>query len=512
MTSNINNENENIFNAKNKNPNSNKENLHNNLDAFINKQLKIAKNHKLKQTQAQISKGLGILDQNNNCIKKSTMSMLANGEAQNENNPYTILPKNYDPIMLKSNYLLYPGISNNIFQCSDLLNLKNINLNSDGMNQIPSIKEDNMELTSKSDIEIISSSEKIEAVEENDGEKNQKDEKDEKALIFSSSPNFLENDILSESEHNKIKENLEKIQNGVVPLDIDINKMFNKRESNNLLLKCGESSYKYNKILEETVFNIPPNFLTRQKITSYIRTKMIDWMLEVLNIFYASEETFFLAVNIMDLFFWKTTTIFKNDSVHLIGVASMFIASKFQEIYPICLKDFVHRIGHDQFTDEEVKKMECKIFRDIKPECLVSTSVYDFNKTYFYDFYYNNKNLIKTDEDAKIFKYIKLTSIYLNKLILHYEIFYQEKCSLKAIACIVTSMKILCDCLKDKFAQKTRGIYNDWMLFLIEQGGFNKKKVESIANTIYNAYLHYQKSKSISKNLNRFSPLPFVKK
>ena len=96
-------------------------------------------------------------------------------------------------------------------------------------------------------------------------------------------------------------------------------------------------------------------------------------------------------------------------------------------------------------------------------------------------------------------------------MILHYEIFYQEKCSLKAIGCIVTSMKILADCLKDKFSQKTRGIYNDWMLFLIEQGGFNKKKVESLANTIYNAYLHYQKSKSISKNLNRFSPLPYVK-
>ena len=502
MTSTINNENENVIIAK---KHENKENVHTNLDDFINKQINIAKNHKVKQNQEQINKGLGILDQNNNCIKKSTTAILTNKEAINENNPYTIFPPDYNPLIHKSNYLIYPDLTKNIFDNTELLN--NINLNSDEVNPIPDLNEDKMILTSKSDIEIISSSEKS---EKKNIEKNAKDEKNEGIFILSS-PNFLENDVLSESEHNKITENLAKMENGLVPLDIDIDKMFNKRESNNLLLKCGESSYKYNKILEESVFNIPSNFLSRQKISPFIRTKMVDWMIEVLNVFDASEETCFLSVNIMDLFVWKTSTIFKNENVHIIGVASMFIASKFQEIYPISLKDFVHRIGHDQFKDEDVKKMECKIFKDIKPECLVSTSVYDFNKTYFYDFYYNNKNLIISKDDAKIYEYIKLTSIYLNKLILHYEIFYQEKCSLKAIGCIVTSMKILADCLKDKFSQKTRGIYNDWMLFLIEQGGFNKKKVESLANTIYNAYLHYQKSKSISKNLNRFSPLPYVK-
>ena len=61
---------------------------------------------------------------------------------------------------------------------------------------------------------------------------------------------------------------------------------------------------------------------------------MVDWMIEVLSIFESSEETLFLSVNIMDLFFWRTSTIFKNENVHLIGVSSMFIASKFLEINP----------------------------------------------------------------------------------------------------------------------------------------------------------------------------------
>ena len=483
MTSFVNNENENI-NLEPKN--ENKENFHGNLDEFINNQLNIAKDHKLKQKQEQINKGLGVLDQNNNCIKKLPSVNKSNPESINEQ--FQNITQNYNPLnplKFKSKFN-HEFLIKNIFQDTNLMNN-----NEEGNNS--KLNNNKMDL---SDLEIISSS---------------KENENDNILIFSD-PNFLENDLLSESEHKKLEESIQNMENIITPLNINIDKMFNKRESNNLLLKCGESSYKYNKYLEESVFKIPSNFLYKQRINPYIRTKMIDWMIEVLSVFDASEETFFLSVNIMDLFFWKTSTIYKNENVHLIGVASMFIASKFQEIYPISLKEFVHKIGHDQFNEEDVKKMECKIFKDIKPECLVSTSVYDFSKTYFYDFYYNNKNLISSEEDGKIYDYIKLTSAYLNKLVLHYEIFYQEKCSMKAIACIVTSMKIVADNLNEKFPQKTRGIYNDWMLFLIEQGGFDKKKVENLANTIYTAYLHYQKSKSISKNLNRFTPLPYIQK
>ena len=477
MTSIINNENENLNLMPN---NTNKENCPNNLDEFINSQINIAKNHKIKQNQNQINKGLAVLDQNNNLIKKSNTFNLIKPEIKNEKS-------NYNPLLELNSNLVFPDFNNNIFDNPSILDI-NIEAN------LPK-KDDKMDLCSKSDIEIISSSK----------------EKDNDNIIIFSSKNYFKDCLLSESEHKKIADNLAKIEKSLDPLNININKMFSKRESNNLLLKCGESSYKYNKILEESIFKIPSNFLSKHKINPYIRTKMVDWMIEVLSVFDASEETFFLTINIMDLFFWKTPTIYKNESVHLIGVAAMFIASKFQEIYPISLNEFVHKIGHDQFKKEDVKKMECKILKDIKPECLVSTSIYDFSKTYFYDFYYNNKNLIVTKEDSKIYEYMKATSLYLNKLILHYEFFYLENCSIKAIGCIVASMKIVCDCLNEKFPPKTKGIYNDWMLFLIEQGGFNRQKIEVLANKIYTAYAHYQKSKSISKNLNKFTPLPYTK-
>ena len=329
--------------------------------------------------------------------------------------------------------------------------------------------------------------------------------------IILTSPNLLDNEEQSEKEHKQLSTLISEAHKALDNLNISISQMYTKRESDNLLVNEGESSYKYNKLLEETVFNIPPTFLSKHKISPCIRTRMIDWMLEVLSIFDCQEETFFLSVNILDLFLHKTSTVYKNDNMHLIGMGAMFIASKFQEIYPINMRDFVQKIGHEQFKSDEIKNMECKILTDLKMENLVTTSIYDFCKTYFYDFYYNNKNLINSDEDNKIYKYIKSTSFYLTKLILHYEFFYQEVCSVKAIACIVTALKIVGDYLLGKLTNKNKGIYNDWMLFLIEQGGFNKSKVENLAKKIYTAFQHYQTSKSISRNLNRFCPLPFTK-
>ena len=327
--------------------------------------------------------------------------------------------------------------------------------------------------------------------------------------IVLTSPNFSSDKIESESEYKQLSTLISEAHKALINLDINIEKMYRKRESDNLLINEGESSYKYNKLLEDTIFKIPPNFLEKHNISPYIRTKMIDWMIEVLSVFDSSDETFFLSVNVFDLFLYKAKSVYRNDQVHLIGMAAMFIASKFQEIWPITLNNFVHKIGHEQFTPKEIKDMECAILKVLDLDCLVSTSVYDFCKTYFYDFYYNNKSLITTKEDVKIYKYIKYTSIYLNKLVLHYEFFYSENCSMKAIACIVTSIKIVGDGLNGKLTMKTKGIYNDWMLFLIEQGGFNKEKVEILAKKIYTAYQHYQTSKSISRNLNRFFPLEY---
>ena len=81
---------------------------------------------------------------------------------------------------------------------------------------------------------------------------------------------------------------------------------------------------------------------------------------------------------------------------------------------------------------------------------------------------------------------------------------------MKAIGCIVTAIKLVGLYLKDKITQNERNIYSQWVLFLLEQDNFDKQKIETIVNKIYLIFNHYQKSKSISRNLNRFMKLPFM--
>lgn len=60
---------------------------------------------------------------------------------------------------------------------------------------------------------------------------------------------------------------------------------------------------------------------------------MIDWMVEVLNTFHCSNETFFHSVAIFDSYLQRKAengAKFNDDDVHVIGVCSMLAANKFE--------------------------------------------------------------------------------------------------------------------------------------------------------------------------------------
>ena len=77
---------------------------------------------------------------------------------------------------------------------------------------------------------------------------------------------------------------------------------------------------------------------------------MIDWMFEVLNIYNMKEQTFFLSVQIMDRYFALVSHSLELHELHIIGITSMFIASKYEEIDPFYMRTIVARIGKYRFT------------------------------------------------------------------------------------------------------------------------------------------------------------------
>lgn len=77
---------------------------------------------------------------------------------------------------------------------------------------------------------------------------------------------------------------------------------------------------------------------------------MVDWMAEVLYTFKTSDQTFFLAINIMDRYFKQIEDGLTSADLHLVGVVSMFIASKYEDVIPLLMRTIINKIGHGKFS------------------------------------------------------------------------------------------------------------------------------------------------------------------
>ena len=89
-----------------------------------------------------------------------------------------------------------------------------------------------------------------------------------------------------------------------------------------------------------------------------MRQVLIDWLVDVHAKFRLNSETLFLAVYIMDKFMEKQRV--SKNKLQLVGVTALFIASKYEEIYPPELKDFVY-ITDNAYSKVEVIQMEFHI-------------------------------------------------------------------------------------------------------------------------------------------------------
>ena len=69
---------------------------------------------------------------------------------------------------------------------------------------------------------------------------------------------------------------------------------------------------------------------------------MVDWMIEVLTNFKCDDQTFFLAVSLLDRYFKLKPETREVGDLHILGVTCMFMASKYEDIYPPPVIDFVY--------------------------------------------------------------------------------------------------------------------------------------------------------------------------
>ena len=231
---------------------------------------------------------------------------------------------------------------------------------------------------------------------------------------------------------------------------------------------------------------IPVNFMDKHPISSNVRERMVDWMVEVFSVYKCDPGTFELAVHIMDSFFSKTRKKLKDDDIHLIGLTCIYISSKFEDMVPLRMSHIAKSIGHSTFSEKKIIRKEREIIKTIDFD-LFTAGTYDYIMTFFYDLKVNNAKKISDLNGVKIVEKFLNFSIFLSQLLLyHYEFVCFRQC-INALAVLALAFDILKTNIKD-INKDLQNLLSDWIFFVINEMGFNSDSISLIYQKIYNLY------------------------
>jgi hypothetical protein len=184
--------------------------------------------------------------------------------------------------------------------------------------------------------------------------------------------------------------------------------------------------------------------LKKHEISPNLRSKMVDWMIEVLCSYKCKNQSFFLAVHYMDRYFKLTERKLEPTDLHQIGVAAMFMACKYEEIYPFKLQLVYEKIAHKKVSKEGIRASERDIMRTLNHDLSTSTP---------YEFMMNSLYLLDLAQllDEKYLKYLVKVCIYLSKMNMYdYELMQNQDNAVLAASTIYVAFKII-EQLKEDF-------------------------------------------------------------
>jgi hypothetical protein len=120
-------------------------------------------------------------------------------------------------------------------------------------------------------------------------------------------------------------------------------------------------------------------YMSRQAdINATMRAILVDWLIDVCITLKIEIATFILSVNILDQFLSKRAV--RRGLLQLVGCTSLLIASKYEDIYPCEVDDFV-RMSEKAYTIQQIVAMESIMLGCIK---LAMPTVYHFSTWYLF--------------------------------------------------------------------------------------------------------------------------------
>lgn len=257
------------------------------------------------------------------------------------------------------------------------------------------------------------------------------------------------------------------------------------REKALMVDKYGKTMYEWNQD-NEAKYLIPSDFLKKHGLSPEARERMVDWMIEVFSVNKSEPGTFELAVHIMDSYILNTNKILKDEDIHLIGLTSIYIASKMEEKIPMRLIHIVNNLGKGVFSKAEIIAMEKEIVETIEFD-FFTAGTYDYLMTFFWDLKVNNGQILNDFKEHDVIdKYMKFC-IFLSKLTLYNHKFAAYSTSLIAVGILTLGFDFLKrnNQIKEKKLMK---FLQDWIFYLINEMKFNPDAVGYVYLKIYDLY------------------------
>jgi hypothetical protein len=70
--------------------------------------------------------------------------------------------------------------------------------------------------------------------------------------------------------------------------------------------------------------------------------------------------------------------------LHSTGIVCMFMASKYEDVFPLLMKTVVRKIGHDKIPVETIRIKEQEIFHALDFNIGALPTIYEFLNTYIH--------------------------------------------------------------------------------------------------------------------------------
>lgn len=217
---------------------------------------------------------------------------------------------------------------------------------------------------------------------------------------------------------------------------------------------------------------------------------MVDWMVEVMTAFKCADQTFFLAISIMDRYFAtlaKEGVSLKLQELHVTGITCMFMASKYEDIYPLLLRTVYQKIAHKKISTSDIRQRELMILKALGFKVGMPTPFEFLSK-------YMEEVLGKHEEKD----FVQLMSVYLGKMAVHHEGLCTRKSSLLGSSTIYVALKI-CEQMRQRSI-----LTPEIQSALVQASGLKERELIDCSKKLLYLAQNFEKELPGLKNLKGF--------